>query len=280
MKHRSAKTATAVALTVAMISVGGVALAMKSGPPVQEPTIPAADSGEQPSISTRASGCHRSYTSGTGISAFNWCFSADGNITMLENSAGLEHIDNGTITEGWCLSAGHVKQGVTYGSSANEGLQPALHPAASKVAHKTLDDNIRIEQRFVQSKNNRKINIIMKVKNLSDAPLNNVYLTRFVDADLSNTTSGDVWVSGTRSVAAYEAGSSRLELIPQTIDYSANSMIFDSWLPTLDEDCYDATADTTVEAPAGDRSMGVMYQLGTIFPGENKEATFTYRISI
>lgn len=280
MKNLRTRTGTALALAIAL-TTGGAALA-NSGPPSEPPPIPEYNAGNQPDgPDALATNCKRTYTNGSGVSAFNWCFSDDGNVVMLENSAGLEHIDIGTVTEGWCVSAGHSKRGQTNGQDPNFGLGNPIYTNTTKVAHRTTDGKLRVESGFGQSPANNKITITMKVRNVGTSPLNNVYLTRFVDADMSNGTDGDVVISGSRSVAAMAPGSSRLELIPNDTKYFANSMIFNDFIPVLDEDCYNATADTTTELlTPGDRSMAVQYQLGTIFPGEDKQAKFVYRISI
>ncbi|NND03276.1 MAG: hypothetical protein HKN91_10855 [Acidimicrobiia bacterium] len=279
MSHRRIRTGTGLALCVVLLT--GAVVAADTGPPVEVLAIPAVDSGNQVAGDlAESTNCRETFEKNTGIAAFNWCYSDDGNIVMIEHSAGLEHVGNGTITEGWCVSANHVQRGVTYGSQANTNLETPTYPGINKVVHKTVDGDLQIEQKFRENYRNRRITVTMKVKNLSDEPLTNVYLARFIDADLSNTTGGDVWTSNSRSVSVSEPGSSQLDLVPRTTKYNANSLIYSSFLPDLDQDCYSAAADTTLEASASDRSMGVFYQLGTIFPGESKAVIFDYYIDI
>lgn len=270
-------------IVIGLTTSGGVLA--QSDPPIVLPEVLPFDTGGQNiggggAITAAASSCHQSRTNGSGISAFNWCFSEDGNVIMLEHSSGLEHIFNGTITEGYCLAAGFTMRGVTYGSDANVGLEEPTHPSNTKVVHKTLDGEFRIEQRFVQSAGGKEVIIIMKVKNISNSPINNVFLTRFIDPDMSNTTGNDMFVAASRSVAVMEPGSARLELIPKTENFNANSLIYSSFLPVLDGDCYDAESDNRNEDGPGDRAMGVQYQLGTIFPDSSKTVRFVYHVSI
>ncbi|MGI9318283.1 MAG: hypothetical protein ACR2QW_13225, partial [bacterium] len=114
--------------------------------------------------------------------------------------------------------------------------------------------------------------------NLTNSPLLNVFLTRFVDADMSNTTGGDVWATAGRSTSVTEPGSARLDLIPTTKTFPADSLIYSSFSPVTDAACYSAAADAS-QQDSGDRSMGVRYQLGTIDKKKTKTVKFVYRIN-
>lgn len=274
---------TVASAIVMSLATCGVALAQDDPPVVPPEVLPLNTGGQNITITNSAvtfsTNCRQSRTNGSGVTAFNWCFSDDGNIVSLEHSEGLEHVAVGSITEGFCLAAGFSTRGITYGTDPNVGLEAPTYPSNTRIQHKTIDGDFRIEQRFVQSAGGKEVIIIMKVVNISNSPINNIFLTRFIDADMSNTTSGDRFIAANRSVAAMEPGSVRLELIPKTETFNANSLIYPDFLPRLDGDCYDATADNTDEAE-GDLSMGVQYQLGTIFPGSSKTVRFVYHISI
>lgn len=273
----------ASAIVMGLVTCGAV-LAQDDPPVVPPEVLPFNTGGQNISITNSAvafsTNCRRSRSNGSGVTAFNWCFSDDGNIVSLEHSEGLEHVANGTITEGFCLAAGFSIRGITYGSDPNVNLEPPTYPSATRIQHKTIDGDFRIEQRFVQSAGGKEVIIIMKVVNISNSPINDIFLTRFIDADMSNTTSNDIFIAANRSVAAMEPGSTRLELIPKTETFNANSLIYSDFLPQLDGDCYDATADNLDEVGPADRAMGVQYQLGTIFPGSSKTVRFVYHISI
>ncbi len=262
----------------------GIALAQDDPPVVAPEVLPFNTGGQNIAITNSAvafaTNCRLSRTNGSGVTAFNWCFSDDGNVVSIEHSEGLEHVNNGTITEGFCLAAASSVRGITYGTDPNVGLEPPTYPSSTRIQHKTIDGEFRIEQRFVQSAGGKEVIIIMKVVNISSSPINDVFLTRFIDPDMSNTTSDDMFIAASRSVAALEPGSTRLELIPKTENFNANSLIYADFLPELDGDCYDATADNLDEVGPADRSMGVHYQLGTIFPGSSKTVRFVYHISI
>lgn len=282
MRKSPIRVAAALAVVGLTTAAGATAARMNEAPPPNDPVIAAVDSGDQPTgPAQRSTNCKKTFSSGSGINLFSYCFSNDGNIVSIENSDGLEHVANGTITEGWCVSSGGVMRGATYGAGANFNLDPPFYPNARKVVHRTSDGVLRVEQTFGQSAGNRIITIIMKVKNTTPNFISDVYVTRFIDADIGNTTGGDVWVSAGRSVAALEPGVARLELIPSTTSETANSMIYSSFFPSLDDLCYDFDADNTTEVLTGsDRSMGVLYQLGTVGPGMTKTVRFAYRISI
>ena len=227
--------------------------------------------------------CKKTFTSGAGSTKFEWRFSNDGNIVNLEHPEGLEHVRIGTITEGYCVSAGGSKRGESFGSQANSMLQEAKG-AGRKVRHDTADGTLRIEQLFKDTKyrNNKEVSIeiTMKVKNLTNGPLTDVFLTRFIDADISNSTGSDVWVSAGRSPSVSEPGSARLDLIPTTKTYPADSLIYASFSPVTDAACYDTVADALQQGTADDRAMGVRYQLGSIDRRRSKTVKFVYHINL
>jgi hypothetical protein len=226
--------------------------------------------------------CKKTFTSGAGSTKFEWCFSDDGNIVNLEHPEGLEHVRIGTITEGYCVSAGGAKRGESFGSNPNSMLQEAKG-AGRRIRHDTADGTMRIEQLFKETRyrNNKEVSIeiTMKVKNLTNGPLTNVFLTRFIDADISNTTSSDVWITAGRSPSVSQPGSARLDLIPTTKTYPADSLIYASFSPVTDAACYDTVADALQQGTAGDRAMGVRYQLGSIDRRRSKTVKFVYRIN-
>ncbi len=280
MKQRTLRGifTTALAIIVAL-ATGGAVMAFNSGPPVEVPNIPAMNSGDQPTDGVAsATNCRVNYSNGSGSDLLEWCFSDDGNITKLEHGDGLEHVRNGTIIEGWCVAAAGTKRGQTNATSANITLSAPSYPSPDKVRHNTADGDLRVESRFSTSPGNKQIVVKMNVRNNTGAPLNNVFLTRFVDADVSNDAINNEWTSTMRSVTAHQPGSAMLQLFPKTDDFNANSMLFSGFNPSLDDDCYNATADGTF-TNTGDRSMGVMYQLGTIFPGQTKTVQYIYRIT-
>lgn len=256
-------------------------------PTFDGPIIPFPDSGLQypseapteASLKAIPGTCMTSYTNGAGENLLEWCFDENGAVVQLEHPEGLEHVDNGAILEGWCVSAGNIVRGMVNGGDGTTDLDPPQYPSPDKVRHNTADGSLRIESRFSTSPGNKHIVVKMNVRNNTNAPLNDVFLTRFIDADMSNTTSNDEWTSTGRSVIVHQPGSASLQLFGKTRDYLALSMLYPTFFPTFDANCYDAAADANLSLTAGDRSMGVMYQLGTIFPGSTRTVQFLYRIS-
>ncbi len=280
MQRRTLRAILTTSLAVLIaLATGGAVMAFSSGPPVEVQAVPPVSVTQPGSGASAATNCRVSYTNGSGTNELSWCFSDDGNLVMLEHGDGVEHVRLGDFIEGWCVSAGGTKRGETDGENGNVTLKPPSYPSPDKVRHNTADGDLRVESRFSTSPGNKQIVVKMNVRNNTGAPLNNVFLTRFIDADISNTDFNDEWTSTVRSVTAHEPGSGMLQLFPKTSEFNANSMIFSGHDPVLDNDCYDAAADATLSAPAGDRSMGVLYQLGTIFPGQTKTVQFVYRIS-
>lgn len=265
-----------------VLATGGVVSALTSAaPPADPPPVPAPDAGDQGGgLTALSSNCKKTYSSGAGLTRFVWCFSNDGNIVKLEHSAGLEHVRQGSFLEGFCISSNNVKHGESRGDGGNIGLNPPTYPSAAKVVHTTTDGAWRIEQTFSQATATKTAKVTMKVTNTSGIAQDGVFLTRWIDADMSNTTAGDVWVSGSRSVSASQPGSSRLELLPGNTTHTVNTMIFPGALPALNEFCYDPPADGVNYATTSDRSMGILQQLGTMAPGSSKTAIFQYQLTI
>ena len=263
MKQRTLRGILTTTLGVIVaLAVGSVALAFSSGPVPQEPIIPAVDAGDQSaSGAAAATNCRTSYTNGSGPSELSWCYSDDGNVVMLEHGDGFEHVRIGAFVEGWCVAANGAQVARSGGSSDNFGLEAASYPHPTKVRHNTSDGSMRIESRFSTSPGNKQIVVKMNVRNLGTEVLDNVLLTRFIDADLANTTGLDEWTSTPRSVTAHEPGVASLTMFAKTDEVAALSLLYATANPNLDGNCYDADADATVSRPAGDRSMGVMYIL-------------------
>ena len=270
----------ALAIGVALAG-GGVSVWASQAPPADPPTAPAVASGEQGSgPAPESSNCKKTFSSGAGLTRFVWCFSSDGNIVKLEHAAGLEHVRIGSFLEGFCISSNSATHGESKGDNGNVGLNPPTYPSPTKVVHTTIDGVWRIEQTFAQTAATRTVRVTMKVTNTSGTAQANVFLTRWIDADMSNTTGGDVWVSGLRSVSVSEPGSSRLELMAGNTAYATvNTMIFAGALPTLNQFCFDPVADGVNTAGASDRSMAILQQLETVSPGASKTAIFEYRVS-
>lgn len=269
----------ALAIGVAL-ATGGVSVWASEAPPADPPAVPAAASGEQGSGPVpESSNCKKTFSSGAGLTRFVWCFSNDGNIVQLQHSAGLEHVRVGSFLEGFCISSNNAIHGESKGDGGNVGLNAPTFPSPTKVVHTTTDGVWRIEQSFAQTAATKTARVTMKVTNTSGAAQNSVFLTRWIDADMSNTTGNDVWVSAGRSVSVSEPGSSRLELMAGNTAFVVNTMIFASALPALNQFCYDPVADGLDFAVASDRSMGALQQFGTVLPGASKTAIFEYRVS-
>jgi hypothetical protein len=260
--------------------VGGMTVAAEGGvAPGGEPTQ-AADTGAQDSgPSALSSNCKKTFTSGVNLSRFSWCFSNDGNIVKMEHSSGIEHIRNGSFLEGFCLSSNNVQSGRSEGDNGNFGLNAPTYPSATKVRHTTTDGRWAIEQTFSQNTGAKTATVSMKLTNTSGVVQSQVFLTRWVDADIAGDFSNNIFVNASRSTAAMLDNSARLELLPDGVKFPTNSMIFASPVPSLNQFCYDPVADAATTFTT-DGSMGLLQQLPNVLPGGSTTAKFTYRVSI
>ena len=281
MKSIPSRAAAALALVV-VVATGGVTLAEAQGaPPAGGPSTSTFDAGEQQQDAPDAlsANCKKTYNSGAGITRFSWCFSNDGNVVKIEHSAGLEHVANGALTEGFCLSSNFAIRAESYGSYGNSGLNAPTYPSASKVAHTTSDGLWKIEQSFAQTTATKSITITMKLTNISGVLQEAVYLNRFVDADMSGTFEND-FSSGLRSVEATSPGSARLELLPTSTNFYTYAMLYGNSLPTNNEYCYDSPSDANLSLTGIDGMMAVLYELGNVPAGASRTVKYVYQVSI
>lgn len=269
-----------------VVAVAGTALALAGRAAALGPGTPAEPDGaaiapevapDKPAAPENGV-CRRSYSSGSGLARFAWCFGTDGSINLFEHSAGFEHTG---LTEGFCIGNATSTSGRVHGDDPRSGLNPPTYPAPNKVVHTTTDGWWRIEQTFTQVIDTRSIVITMKLTNTSGRTNSGVRLMRYMDADVSGTAGNDQFIAATRSVVATEPKyaftprSVRVELIASTTAVPAGSFIFPNYRPLL-TDCFSAEGYGTLSL-TGDRSMGVMYAPTPVGAGSSFTATFVYR---
>lgn len=239
-----------------------------------EGEVPEAEAAEKPVPENGP--CRRIFSSGTGVNRFAWCFSPDGSINAVEHPQGKEHTG---LYEGYCVWSNGATHGIMRsGGSGNSGLNAPTYPAANKVVHVTSNGVWRIEQTFAQVIATRSINITMKFTNTSGVRQDQLYVTRFIDADMSNTASDDQFSVFRDSITAVQPNNVRLDLLASPV--AVGSFIYPSYTPLLGAECRDAAAFVWPWNATGDRAMGLNYWLGDgIAPGASKTLVYTYRVT-
>ena len=265
-------------ILVAAVMSGSAWAATDEVPPTEPVVIPEVDSGDQGDpleAGPESDNCAKTFNSGTGNNRLSWCFSSDGSIVKMEHPQGVENVRIGSFIEGFCLSSNNIKRGETFGAIAGVGLNPPVVTlGTNKIKHTTTDGSWRIEQTFSQQPALKQITVVMKLFNLSGVAQNGIFLTRAVDADMANSTAGDLFVSGQRSLIAAEPGINRLKLAT-TNTQTVNTMIYPGAAPVSNTFCYDTASDMVNSTGPADRAMGLLVQLPSVPAGGNTTATFT-----
>src|SRR5262245_54966557 len=118
------------------------------------------------------------------------CLSSQGNLIRFESPAGFVHL---SLIEGYALCSGDPYQparAVTSGP-VEAGFNPAAisQPNGSNtlpltVTRATTDGAFRLQQTFARDSVEQDVTITMVLKNISPAPIADVFLTRFFDGDI------------------------------------------------------------------------------------------------
>lgn len=210
--------------------------------------------------------CAKSFTTGSGDTHFSWCYTLDGNITQLAFPAGQEHIRIGGFAEGYfaCINGvleGHDAAIVESGFGPSKGKGTRTDPIVRTTS------KLRLKLWFAWSSRTRTIRLFMKTKNISGATLTNVQVARFVDFDMNNDVSDDLFDRSQRSVWARDV--SGASLTAATWQESAVARTTSPSVPL-------ACSPTDLGATTGDRHGMVTYNLGSLFAGASKMVEFRY----
>jgi hypothetical protein len=255
------------------------------------------------SSAVAATTCDISYTYGSGENAFNLCFSNHGNLVSFESPAGAEHIDVGTIGEGYAVCSG--TQVYAYDAGFDEaGWGPATvkQPTNGQtfpitVTRTTTDGTFQLVQVIAINANQasqspeREVTMQMKLTNLSASTVNNLYLTRYVDFDVDGTSDDDIF-SVSRDTVLGHSGAQQSPgvwidapgghgvmltglnfALPKVVEINPAA----DWA-TNHNMCTTGTGVTgPTNLPAGDFAGRVAIKVGNMPSGSSKTINFVYR---
>ena len=145
------------------------------------------------------SDCQSTYTSGSGATFLQFCVTQNGNITEFQSPQGVEHIREGSFSEGYGIC--DLDSETRYWDYADSGdtgnwLDPVrTQPGGPntfplKIVRTTSDGLFTLTQVFTQNAPERIVKIAMTIKNNSGVS-KDFELVRFADIDANNADGGD-----------------------------------------------------------------------------------------
>jgi hypothetical protein len=224
--------------------------------------------------------CAFFFNSGSGEANFDWCLTANGNITKLESPQGREHIMAGGFIEGYAVCSALGQSGRDYAQASQiAGFGPTINLGCSgsgcTFQRDTLDGRFRLLMAIKQNKKEKEINISTTVTNLTNTPLDAVSVLRYVDADMNGDFGDDRADRGnTRAVWGRDVDS----LVLAGTTFSSATPVY----ARVDDDMGPAGGCVLPDIgpiPIGPTDIGMVvgYQLGTLGPGKKKTVKFQYR---
>jgi len=175
--------------------------------------------------------CQSTYTSGSGVTFFRFCVTANGNITELQSPVGFEHIRVGSPSEGYgvCDNATKVRYYDYVGDSGNWNDAVITQPGGPntfplKVTRTASDGSFTLTQAFSQKTNERIAKIAMTLKN-NGSSSKTFSLVRFANVNANN--GGNVGIlnnfdSGADAAWGYNSVlfGVRLSTVPTTLEHA------------------------------------------------------------
>ena len=248
------------------------------------------------------SGQNACFTSGSGDTFMKVCISKHGNITWLESPQGLVHLK---MREGYVACSGPdeytpIPHGFDAGITEDGWGAPQITQpnGAGKlplvITRNTTDGKLQLKQTLNVNPALREVTIKMDFKNISDSPLENVYVARYFDGDIDGNGDDDIYDLTYDSVTAkdafvfgetnYDHRGLMLTLASiaapnQGVPFSSVEP-FTTWDP-LQNSYQDARTCGSVNlsgiTPPGDYVGRLEKFLGTINKGAIKSVTFIYK---
>ncbi|MGH7846175.1 MAG: matrixin family metalloprotease [Candidatus Binatia bacterium] len=235
-----------------------------------------------------------------------------GNLVRFESPQGFEHIQLGSLREGYimCYSGGGgVAYDLTYDSagffdpSISQPSGPGTFPL--EFFRTTTDGLLQLRQRFTGNSfvatgngsldlngdgllcnvpgecgncTNRTVHLLMEVTNLSASPINNVVLVRAADLKVDSQPAANRFIRTADSVTAWvdsEGGETHHGVLMQGI---TGAVPPESLVQTIAQSEAINCNVTSVATPATGTFVGKLrWPLGTLAPGETKQVRMHYR---
>ena len=228
------------------------------------------------------------FSSGSGATFLKICITNNGNVSWFESPAGKVHLQT---REGYAVCSGAVEgpSSVIHGFDANIAANGWGVSAVSQpngvgtfpliITRQSLDGVIQLKQTFTRNTAERGVDVKIDVKNMSLSALNQVFMSRYFDGDIDNSstnaydsTYGSVWARGSSSALTLTSASSGIQVIADVYDYA-------QWNPfgTMSQyarGCGQQEAYTW--GVLHDFVGGLTLYFSTLNPGQTKTATVLY----
>ena len=175
------------------------------------------------------------FSSGSGATFLKVCITNNGNISWFESPAGKVHLQ---YREGYAVCSGAVEgpSSVVHGYDANIAAAGWDNSIVSQpkgagtfpliITRKSLDGVIQLKQTFTRNTAERGIDVKLDVKNISGSTLGPVYMSRYFDGDIDNSstnaydsTYGSVWARNSNALTLTSAASG-IQVIADVYDYA------------------------------------------------------------
>ncbi len=217
------------------------------------------------------------FSSGGGLTLFNWCISENGNITHFETPAGQNQVPDTAEGYAVCSSTGTNGedeigfvpvpfQAPVVVSGCTSGLLPCV------ISRDTTDGVFRVTQKFTQNKTEKEIDIDMTVTNLSSTSQSAVALTRLTAIATNNSWGNEIGDASLRSAWERESPSGdSLVLRTDTFTTPATTEIVGCY----SNGCTNGCVQSTPTAP-GTFAAEDDYHIGTL--GSLKSKTVRYQL--
>lgn len=235
---------------------------------------------QQRSTVTRSLTQQSCFQSGSGATFYRPCVSVHGNVYSIQAPSGAEHINNGTVVEGYgiCSNTGYV-----YDSGDGEsgfGAQSISQPNGPNTFPLSIvrsGGGWRVTQTYARDATQREFNITMAVKNTTTSAKSNVVIARFFDGDIDNGYENDIYDSTGDAVFARDVHGLALQAVSlATTHFTAIEDFSDLLINGLAGGVCNIP---NVAGPVtGDYSGVVYYTFGSVAAGATKTVKFTYRV--
>jgi hypothetical protein len=226
--------------------------------------------------------CFATFSTGAGPTLFKWCVTQNGNVVSLESPAGVEHIYEGSITEGFGVCDLLTK--VEYYDYAQIGAVGFGMPIVTQpngantlpltITRRTEDGLWTLVQSYAHIPAERILRVTMRLENNAGF-VKRAYLARFVDIDANSANGGDFqnWFDATLdTISAWNAGKfgADLHTVNPEIEHYTGLFFFNTFLHPCEK-------PVTMVPVFGDYAGYVTHEL-SVSPHRSKTITVEYRV--
>jgi len=234
---------------------------------------------QQPTVTSRSLTQQSCFQSGSGATFFRPCVSIHGNLYSLQAPSGSEHINAGTVIEGYgiCSNLGYV-----YDAGYREagfGAQTVTQPSGANTFPLSIartGGGFRVTQTYARDATQREFNITMAVRNTTSSSITSVKVVRFFDGDIDFDNFNNVYDHSADAVWGRNVHGVELQAVSLA---TSHAVAIESFTELNDNLAGGLCNIPTNAGPvSGDYAGAVYYNFGSIAAGATKTVKFTYRI--